>query len=104
MRTRKYKTQRKEKEKLSKKVANHVVESLQVPKDLAFGSVIATITGQNEAYIENYRGIIEYTESKIKLQTKTCKLEILGTRLHIEYYTNDEMKITGCITQINYMM
>jgi len=85
------------------KLTSNVVESLQVPKDLAFGSVIATITGQSEAFIENYRGIIEYTDSKIKLQTKTCKMELVGKGLNIEYYTNDEMKITGYINQINYM-
>jgi sporulation protein YqfC len=102
MKPRRYK--KPQKEKLSNRLASNVVDSLQMPKDLAFGAVVATITGQNEAYIENYRGILEYTETKIKLQTKTCKLELLGTRLNIEYYTNDEMKVTGCITQINYMI
>jgi len=85
------------------RLTSGIVESLQVPKDLAFGSVIATITGQSEAFIENYRGIIEYTDHKIKLQTKTCKMELVGKGLNIEYYTNDEMKITGHINQINYM-
>lgn len=88
--------------KLPGKLTSNVVETFQVPKDLAFGAVIATITGQTEAHIENYRGIIEYTEEKIKLQTKTCKLEILGSKLYIEYYTNDEMKISGIIEHVNY--
>jgi YabP family. len=103
MRNRKNKSPKKT-SKLPGKISSNVVEILQVPKDLAFGAVIATITGQTEAYIENYRGIVEYTEDKIKLQTKTCKLEILGIKLHIEYYTNDEMKITGVINQVNYML
>lgn len=90
--------------KLPGKLTSNVVETFQVPKDLAFGAVIATITGQTEAHIENYRGIIEYTEDKIKLQTKTCKLEILGSKLYIEYYTNDEMKISGVIEHINYTL
>jgi YabP family. len=103
MRNRKNKPSKKA-PKLPGKISSSVVEILQVPKDLAFGAVIITITGQTEAYIENYRGIIEYTEKKIKLQTKTCKLEILGSKLNIVYYTNDEMKIIGVIHQINYML
>lgn len=92
------------KEKLSKKLAASMADSLQVPKDLAMGAVVATITGQTEAYIENYRGILEYTDTKIRLQTKTCRLEIIGSQLQIIYYTNDDMKIIGRMTQINYLV
>ena len=61
-----------------------------------------TITGKHEAYVENYMSLIEYTECLIRLQTRTCKLEIHGTNLDIAYYTNDEMKITGEIQEVKY--
>ncbi len=80
----------------------NLVESLQLPKDLMLGSVILTVTGQKEAYVENYRGIIEYTTRQIRLQTKTCQLLICGCDLSIDYYSNDEMKITGMIQDIKY--
>lgn len=86
--------------KRSKKEA--LVENLQLPKDLLLGSVLLSVTGRNEAYIENYRGIIEYSSNRIRLQTKTCQLIILGEELYIEYYTNDEMKITGFFCEIKY--
>lgn len=79
-----------------------LVESLGLPKDLLLGSVILSVTGQKEAYIENYRGIIEYTAQQIRLQTKTCQLIIQGENLCIDYYSNEEMKITGCIYEIKY--
>ena len=83
-------------------VKENVVDSLKLPKDLMFVAVILTVTGQCEAYVENYRGIIEYTKERIRLQTKTCQLEMKGTNLHIDYYTNDELKITGRIIEIHY--
>ena len=46
--------------------------------------------------------LIEYTEEWIRIQTKTCKLEIRGLQLDISYYTNDEMKITGEIQEVKY--
>ncbi len=86
--------------KKSKKEA--LVENLQLPKDLLLGSVLISITGRTEAYIENYRGIIEYNSCRIRLQTKTCQLTIQGENLYIEYYTNEEMKITGLFSEIKY--
>lgn len=88
--------------KKAEQLKHQVVEQLNLPKDLMFGSVIITVTGQSEAYIENYRGIIEYSQEKIRLQTKTCLVEIKGEHLLISYYTNDEMKVTGKILEIKY--
>lgn len=78
------------------------MESLELPKDIMYGAVILTVTGRTEALIENYKGIIEYTCEKIRLQTKNCQVEIRGKRLLIQYYTNDEMKLTGLIHEIIY--
>ena len=63
---------------------------------------IVTVTGFHEAYIENYKGILEYSEEMILLQTKTCQIEIQGEKLHIMYYTNEEMKVEGMISSIQY--
>ncbi|MCI8280409.1 MAG: sporulation protein [Lachnospiraceae bacterium] len=85
-----------------KKVKSNLVESLELPKDIMYGAVIVTATGKSEVLIENYKGILEYTNEKIRLQTKGCQVEVCGKCLLVEYYTNDEMKITGSIHQIVY--
>ena len=77
-------------------------DALQLPKDLTLGAVITTITGKHEAYVENYMSLIEYTENQIRIQTRTCKLEIHGKQLEIVYYTNEEMKITGELLEVKY--
>lgn len=79
-----------------------VSTKLNLPKDLLLGAAILTLTGQNEAFIENHRGIIEYTDKLLKLQTKNCKILITGTNLTIEYYTNDELKLHGRFNEIKY--
>ena len=85
-----------------KKVKSNLVSSLELPKDIMYGAVIVTATGKSEVLIENYKGILEYTNEKIRLQTKGCQVEVAGSCLLIEYYTNDEMKITGSIHRIVY--
>jgi sporulation protein YqfC len=52
--------------------------------------------------IENYRGIIEYTECLIRVQAKGKQIRLQGRHLQIEYYTNDEMKITGTICSLEF--
>lgn len=81
-----------------------IVESLKLPKDSMLGASIVTLTGNTEAFIENYKGIIEYTSEVILLQGKTCKIEICGKRLNIVYYTNEDMKISGWIERICYFV
>lgn len=80
-----------------------LVESLKLPKDICMGAMKVTLTGSQEAWIENYRGILEYTESLILLQGKTCQVCFEGTGLSIDYYTNEDMKISGCIACVRYL-
>lgn len=88
--------------KVKENVKSNLVESLELPMDIMYGAVIITAMGRNQILVENYKGIIEYTQEKIRLQTKTCQVTIQGKRLIVEYYTNEEMKITGCIQGILY--
>ncbi len=79
-----------------------MVQNLELPKDLMLGAAIVTVTGRREALIENYKGILNLEESFIKVQTKNCRITITGLQLSVEYYTNEEMKITGLIDSIQY--
>ena len=81
---------------------NRVVEAVNMPKDVVLKVPILTVTGQMEVCVENYRGILEYTELLVRIQTKIGQIRIVGHALQIDYYTNDEMKITGEITSIDY--
>ena len=80
-----------------------IVESLKLPKDTMLGAAIVTITGNREAFIENYKVILEYTTYSIVLQGKNCKICFEGKRLSIDYYTNEDMKISGSIDTVRYV-
>ena len=80
-----------------------IVESLKLPKDTMLGAAIVTITGNREAFIENYKGILEYTKESIVLQGKNCKISFEGRNLSVDYYTNEDMKISGNIDAVRYL-
>ena len=87
---------------LSSEIRESVVRAFDLPPDLVYGSVLVSVTGQNELLIENYRGILEYKDEHIRIQAKDCRILVVGKQLEIEYHTNEEMKIRGLIEQILY--
>ena len=86
----------------SLKFREQVIEQLELPKDFVLKDALVTITGRRELLIENYKGILIYEDFFIKKKAKNCRIEITGTHLNIDYYTNEEMKITGFLQQIQY--
>ncbi len=83
-------------------VKSKIAEKLNIPEDISEGLPIVTITGKDEVYVENYKGIIEYGKNCIKIQTKVCRITFMGKNLEIVYYTNMDMKIAGEIESICY--
>jgi sporulation protein YqfC len=85
-----------------KKSEQHLDEAVKLPKDVVYGSLIVTLTGNQEAYIENYRALLGYTEDTIVIQEKKETVTFRGEAFLIQYFTNDDMKITGKISEIEY--
>lgn len=82
---------------------NRISELSELPKDVVLGIPMLTMIGQMELIIENYRGIIEYTDILVRIHTKDGQIKVVGNGLKVDYYTNDEMKITGCIVSVEYV-
>lgn len=92
-----------EKKDIQKSKTDMLLNSLQLPKDIVRGDMRITLTGNREVWIENYKGLLEYTNQSILLQGKSCKVQFEGKCLNIDYYTNEDMKLTGRITCIRYL-
>lgn len=92
-----------EKREFQKSKTDIILDSLQLPKDILRGDIRITLTGNREVWIENYKGLLEYTNQTILLQGKSCKVQFEGKCLNIDYYTNEDMKLTGRITCIKYL-
>ncbi|MCI9147210.1 MAG: sporulation protein [Hungatella sp.] len=73
---------------------------LHIPQDVAAGEPVITVTGRRKVYIENYKRIISFLDDEVKLQGKTCRIIVRGKRLVIEYYTEDDILISGLIYSV----
>ena len=90
-------------EKNKKPLYRHLTDAAEIPGELAGGLPILRMTGQEELFIENYKGIIEYTDAYLLLRTKGRLLRIEGEHLYLSYYTKDELKVTGVIHSVCFL-
>lgn len=79
-----------------------MADTLRIPADVCQGAIRVTMTGNDRAWVENYRGILEYTEHAVLLQGKEGRVCFEGERLCIEYYTEEDMLIRGRIKNVRY--
>ena len=59
-------------------------------------------TGSHSAVVENYRSIVLFTDTVLKLQGKTTKLTVTGKNFSIEYYDKEQLKLTGQIRSAEF--
>ena len=71
-------------------------------EDIIAGAPLLMGYGRGRLCIENYRNIIEYTDSLIRIQTKTGRIHIIGRNLVIAYFRDDGMCVVGEIGTIEY--
>lgn len=88
---------------MKKKPKEVIAKGLSLPRDVVFGDFIVTLTGDCEAYIENYRGIVSYDEEMISIQGNHVVLNIYGCALMVDFYSQEAMKVKGKIKRLEYV-
>lgn len=69
-------------------------------KDIVLGLPVITIVGNCQVHIENYRNILEISDCKIRIMTKKGPITVIGQRLQVEYYNEDDLVINGYILNV----
>lgn len=77
-------------------------DSAWVFADAAGGETLLTFVGMRAVHIENYRSILVYSDTEIKIQCRHYTLVVAGKKLVISYYDKDEMKIAGRLEVIRF--
>ena len=80
---------------------NKINNILEMPKEIYTNQPKITTIGFNELYIENYKGILEYEENYIKIETYIGNVNISGLNLKLDKMTEDSIKIFGKIDSLS---
>ena len=86
----------------AKSRAEKIVEALDLPKDLMLGLPKLIFTGTHELFIENYRGIVEYSDTVIRLNTSECPIKVSGRSLGIKNIAAEEITLCGNIKSLEF--
>ena len=75
---------------------------LEMPKEISSNEPKITILGFNQMLIENYKGILEYQEFFIRVNTYIGILNINGFNLNLSEMTTEDILITGKIESLDF--
>jgi sporulation protein YqfC len=78
-----------------KKKLRKIDQLLEMPKEVYSNEPKITLIGFHEMIIENFKGIIEYEEYLIRINTYIGIININGYELKLENMTNDDLRVTG---------
>ena len=85
-------------------IKEKVTEFLELPKEIIMNVPKIIFIGNQNLSIENYKGIIEYTENTIRINTNEHMLKIIGRDLEIKNIAAEEMLITGNIMSLEFIV
>lgn len=68
------------------------------------GAVHCELSGNREAVFEGSRGVLEYNDKSIRINTNNFVVKFCGRGLSIKCLTESSMIIEGFITSIEYIM
>ncbi len=80
---------------------NRLDRLLELPKEVYSNVPKVIITGFDELIVENFKGILEYEEYYVRINTHIGIINVNGYGLDLENMTNDDIKVKGKIESID---
>ncbi len=80
-----------------------IADILELPRDIVLDLPKVTLVGDLQLYIENHRGIIEYSTDRIRINTKAGTMTVTGVGLIIKGITIEEIMIMGKVHRVEFL-
>jgi len=78
-------------------------EMLELPKEIVLNMPKLTMLGNGNLIIENYKGIVEYDEGVIRVNTTAGIIKVNGVDIYIKEITSENIMIYGNILLLEFM-
>lgn len=80
-----------------------MAELLELPKEIVLDLPKITMFGDKNLIVENYKGIIEYDNNRIRVNTGKGIIMVSGDRLVIKEITSEDLMIEGEILSLEFL-
>ena len=88
--------------KKSYKIREKLSNTFELPKDIVLDVSKVIIIGTGQVTVENHKGIVEYSEELIRINTGSSIMKLSGRNLTIKTILQEEITIVGEITSIEF--
>lgn len=82
------------------KINRKITDILDMPKEVTLNYPKITLLGEESVVVENHKGLVELSQTSIRLNTSMYLLKITGENLDIKSITSEDIEIIGKITGI----
>lgn len=83
-------------------IRERFADAIDLSKEVLLDAVILSAIGDRELMLENYKSILAYSETCIRIKAKPYPLVITGTGLEIRNISRDLLYLTGRIHSIAF--
>ncbi|HPU45405.1 MAG: sporulation protein YqfC [Clostridiaceae bacterium] len=83
-------------------IGEKLAELFELPPDMFGNRPKVTAVGRGEVLIENFKGIMDFQEGMVRINTSTGVIRITGSGITIKEITNESVIIGGKISNIDY--
>ena len=87
---------------MKKRISERAADAWGVPKDVIMNIPRLTISGDKEIYIDTHKGILEYTDTEIRISTAMGIVRVCGKNLVIDRIRLEDIVISGCFSRVEY--
>lgn len=84
-------------------IKSRISDSLELPKEVTLNIPIIKVTGKNDIYIENHKGIVEYSSEILRVNSEIGIIKMVGKNLYIKEINKEEIFIIGDIYTIEFI-
>ena len=85
-----------------RKFVRKATEILELPREVVSNVPKITLTGFDELIVENFKGILEYEDFFVRIETFIGRVNINGFNLKLSQMNEEDILISGHIENISF--
>lgn len=89
--------------KKSNNIKTNISEALELPIEITMDLPKITLIGNQEVTIFNHKGIIEYTSTLIRINSRSGIIKVVGNDLEIRNILSEEIYLVGVIDLVEIL-
>ena len=86
-----------------KRIKEKMVDGFDLPKEILLNIPKIIMFGNKSIVVQNYKGILEYEDGRVKINTGSGIIRISGNRILIKEINTEVISVEGVIKAIEFL-